>query len=190
MILSHPSAMRKGAYLESRVRAGPVIKDNRLSPTTYNAGFLDLFTLPRLSNAASENGHDVDDEPWATSLAATGVVESAALDVTRRVACLSSSGVVLLVQKLVNSDTRHAIRLDTVENVMALKLEEIEQLQTWCEEIAAPRVEAGTPLADALQDAAVSFEETLIPLRELLKDPVRRGEAWRQVADARRERRP
>lgn len=190
MILAHPSAMRRGAELETRIRAGPIIRDERISRKKYMSAFADLFTLPRLAPAALSNGHTIDNDQWAASLAITGVVESASLDVTRRIACLSPPAVVLLIQKLVNADTRHAVRLDTVENAMLMKLEEIEQLQTWNEEIAEPSVSAGRDLEDALREAAASFEQTLVPLRPLLDDPVRRGEVWRDVAEERRRLRP
>jgi len=186
MILAHPSAMREGAVLEERARAGPVVHDSRISRKKYTPGFYDLFTLPGLSTPAKEAGHELKDQPWAALLGITGTIETASLDVKRRIACLSPTGVTLLIQKLVHCDTRHAVRLDTVGKVMAEKLEEIEQLQQWNEELAAPRVDAGESLQTVLLEAADTFEAALQPLRPLLVDPVRRGVVWRQIAQERR----
>jgi hypothetical protein len=190
MVLSHPSAMRKGPELEKRARAAPVVSvpDENFSATKYTVGYSDLFSLPRLGQVVRENGHDLADERWATLLNVTGTIETGDLDVRRRVVCLSPKGVTLLLQKLVNSDTRAAVRLDTIERVIEPKLEELEQLQTWNEALAAPKVDAGADLEVELRAVAHAFDEAMSPLAPLLGDPLRRGEVRRKMGNELRER--
>lgn len=187
MVLSHPSAMRKGPDLEARARAGPVMPVKNISSTKYEKGHFDIFALPLFGDIARTNGHDVEDRPWAARLDVTGTIQTDDLDVRRRVACLSPGGVVLLLQKVVNADTRAAVRLDTIEGIIESKLEEIEQIQTWNEALAAPRVDASGDLEAELRTVAYAFDNAMKPLEDLLRDPLRRGEVWRQLSAALRE---
>jgi hypothetical protein len=182
MVLSHPSAMRRGPELETRVRGGPVVEVDGLSTVKYTPKHFDVFALPCLGEVARENGHAVADGRWAAQLVPGGSVDSASLDVRQRVACLSPKGVTVLLQKLVHADTRAAVREDTIEGTIAAKLEEVEQLQTWNETLAAPKVEDGGDLAEELLSVARDFDQTVKPLAALLNDPLRRGEVWRQLS--------
>lgn len=182
MVLSHPSAMRKGPELETRVRGGPVVEVEGLSTVKYTPKHFDVFALPCFGEVARENGHEVVDGRWAARLIPGGSVESACLNVRQRVACLSPKGVTVLLQKLVHADTRAAVREDTIEGTIASKLEEIEQLQTWNETLAAPKVEEGGDLAEELLAVARDFDQTVKPLAALLNDPLRRGEVWRRLS--------
>lgn len=190
MILSHPCGMRKGAVLEPRALAGPIAQAENLSKRKYTRGHHDRFSLPQLNTVAAQNGFQIEDEPWCTLLDASGRIETSELDVQRRVACLSSKGVVLLVQKLVHCGTRVIVLEKLIAEAMTLALEEIEQLQTWQEDLAAPKVEAGADLNTELGKVAKAFTETLDPMRPLLEDPTKRGEVWRSMNRKLKELRP
>jgi hypothetical protein len=190
MVVAHPSAMRHGAQLESRARAAPVIPITGLSTTKWAAGHYNVFPLPLLHAIAAENGFTVDERAWGAHLELAAPADTTRFDVTQRVACLSPEGVHLLLQRLVHADTRVPIRLDTLAAVFAPKLEELELLETWQEELAAPILARGGKVAATLAIAAADFEAYIAAaqsqgnesLRILLDDPRRASEARRLVA--------
>lgn len=197
MVVAHPSAMRRGAQLEPRARAAPVIPISGLSRTKWAAGHFNVFPLPLLHAIAGANGIDVDQRAWGAQLELAASADSTKFDVTKRVACLSAEGVHLLLQRLVHADTRAPIRLDTLAAVFAPKLEEVELLETWQEELAAPLIAQGGDVAVTLSHAAETFEAFIASaptvggetIRALLEDPMRASEARRLVAAEIRRRR-
>lgn len=197
MLVAHPSAMRKGAALEPRARAAPVAPVKNLSRTKWSKGHFNVFPLPLLCPVAKKNGFNIDDRGWAALLEVSAPVETAGLDVRERIACLSPTGIHLLLQKLVHADTRYPVKEDMLARVFAPKLEEIEMLQTWNEELVEPRVADGADLATELAQAAQEFEVVFgetgefrsISLRSMLEDGRRAGEAQRLLAAEIRSRR-
>lgn len=161
MVLSHPSAMRKGADLEPRVRAAPIAPVKGVSSKKWTPGYYTIFPLPLLREEALANGFEVEERGWATLLELGAPVASNLLDVTRRVACLSPDGIHLLLQCLVNADTRFPVREALIAETFSTKLAEIEMLQTWNEELAAPLVDQGSDLEATLRAAASEFEQVL-----------------------------
>lgn len=197
MLIAHPSAMRKGAELERRARAAPVTPVRGLSPRRWARGHFDVFPLPLLAEVARGNGFNVLDEPWGALLQVAGPIATEQLDVERRVACLAPEGIHLLLQRVVHADTRFPVREDLLASVFAPKLEELEMLQTWNEEIVAPLVDDGADRRAELRNAAVEFDGILSSLehrgdksiRELLESDTRAGEAHRLFAEQIRRRR-
>jgi len=197
MLVAHPSAMRKGAVLEARARAAPVTPVDGLSKRNWKPGFYNVFPLPSLSTVASGNGFAVENRGWGAQLELAAPVQTADLDVTKRVACLSPEGVHLLLQRLVHADTRFPVRTSLLADVFAPKLNEIEMLETWNEELVAPRVENGAELAPALSAAAQEFDDALgsitgtggRPVRDMIGDDTHAGEAERLIARERLRRR-
>jgi hypothetical protein len=197
MVVAHPSAMRKGAELEERARAAPVAPVDGLSRKRWARGHFDVFPLPLLSTVAEQNGHKIEDRGWGVLLELAGPIETTQLDVTRRVACLSPEGIHLLLQRLVHADTRFPVREDLLASTFAPKLEELELLQTWNEELVAPVVEDGADLETELLKAAQAFDEMLnateghggTSLRAMLESRTRAGEAQRLLAAEIRRRR-
>jgi hypothetical protein len=161
MVVAHPSAMRKGAAMEEWAKAAPVAAVNGVSKKKWTRGHLGVFPLPHLAAVAGTNGFDVEDRPWGALLDFSAPIETANLDVQRRVACLSPDGIHLLLQRLVHADTRVLVREDTLATVFAPKLEELEMLQTWNEELVLPNVEAGGDLSAELAKGAQGFEEVM-----------------------------
>lgn len=197
MVVAHPSAMRRGAQLEPRARAAPVIPISGLSKTKWAAGHFNVFPLPLLHVIAAENRFELDQRAWGAHLELAAPADTTTLDVTRRVACLSPEGVHLLLQRLVHADTRAPIRLDTLAAVFAPKLEELELLESWQEELVAPVIAQGGDVAATLSRAAEAFEAFVASastqngesIRALLDDPRRASEARRLVAAEIRRRR-
>jgi hypothetical protein len=163
MVIAHPSAMRRGPDLEPKARAASVVPVEGLSRTKWTKGHAGIYPLPRLSEVALGNGFDVEDHEWGWGalLDLAAPIESKGLNVRERLACLSPTGISLLLQKVVYSDTRYAVKQVHIERAFAPKLEEIEMLQTWNEELVRPRVDEGVDLREALQDGAREFDKVM-----------------------------
>lgn len=157
MVTSHPSGMRSGPALEEYVRAAPVVVDERLSARKANVKIADLFPLPRLTDLF--HGDDsLEAGPWGVRVDRAAPIESSALRLSGRCACLSGYGIALLFQCIAFSDTRVLIREDTIESRLAPKLIEIEWLENWNEDLVKPRLESGADLEAELAAEAVEFD--------------------------------
>lgn len=162
MILSHPSAMRRGAMLEDIVRGAPIGVRDGLSKTKWpRKNRLDVFPLPLLATIANGNGFELAADGWAALLELAAPVQTTTLDVRRRVACLSPAGVGLLVQTIVAVDTRCTVNLVLIERALSQKLEEIEWLQDWNEALVEPAVQDEGDLLTELASAAQEFERVM-----------------------------
>jgi hypothetical protein len=197
MVVAHPSAMRRGAELEEWAKAAPIAPVDGVSKKKWTRGHLGVFPLPRLATIAKKNGFEVEDRPWGALLDFAAPIETAKLDVQRRVACLSPDGIHLLLQRLVHADTRVAVREDTLAAAFAPKLQEIEMLETWNEDLVRPQVDAGGDLAEELATGAQDFEEVMnvkgdggvTSIRELLESGSGVGTAHKRLAAEIRMRR-
>lgn len=197
MIIAHPSAMRRGPDLEPWARAAPVVPLQDLSKKKWTNGHIGVFPLPLLCEIARESGFEIENRGWGAQLEFAAPIETTQLDVGVRLACLSPVGIHLLLQRLVHADTRVPVRDDTLAKVFAPKLEELEMLQTWNEELVAPKVEAGGNLPTELLFAAKEFDAVMneeseqrpVSLRKMLEADGRAGEAHRLFASELRSRR-
>jgi hypothetical protein len=92
-----------------------------------------------------------------------------------------------------SGDVQHPVKEMTLAKVFSPKLEELEMLQTWNEELVEPYVSDGADLVEALLAAAREFDavmNTAEPsLREMLESGTRAGEAQRLLAAEIRRRR-
>jgi hypothetical protein len=196
MIVAHPSAMRKGTALEARAQAAPVVQVSGVRRTVWTPDVFDVYPLPLLRDVSSANGFDVTHSPWAADLRLCGPVDTSLLDVRRRVACLSPQGILLLLQRLVHTDTRSAIRLDRLQEAFEAKLEEVEMLETWVEEIVSVQHLEDEAALAAVAVATREFDDLLesiaaeygVRVGELLNDFSRRIAVTRRVADERDSR--
>lgn len=197
MVIAHPSAMRKRAALEPRARAAPVTPINGLRLRHWSPGYFDVYPLPLLSTVAQENGFDIANRGWGALIEVAAPVETVQLQVTRRIVCLSPKGIHLLLQRIVHSDTRYPVKEDFLARVFEVKLDELEMLQTWNEELVAPLALEGEPLLVALREAAKEFDDWLTgtrgsdgqSLRDLLDGGQASGEVHRRVHGEIRTRR-
>ena len=162
MLLSHPSAMRKGAKLEPWARAAPVLPLQGFSKKKWTKGHIDVFPLPLLAAIAAANQFEIDDRGWGVLLGLAAPVATERLDVRKRLACMSPKGIHILLQRLVHADTRVPVRDDLLAEVFAPKLEELEMLQTWNEEFVLPKVEHdGADLFTELDVEAKRFDDVM-----------------------------
>jgi hypothetical protein len=195
MLLAHPSAMRRGAELEPRIRGACVLPTKGVRKSEWTDGFYDSLPLPGLSQAAAQSGATVKNAPWAALFSTSGAVDSSLLKVDDRVASLSHVGVHLLLQKLVHADTRVAVSIPTLAATFAPKLDEIELLQLWNEDVLGDAGLTGDELQARLRAEAEAFETFLdlgradVTVRKMLADPQRAGEARRLIMEELRRRR-
>jgi hypothetical protein len=149
--------MRSGPILEEYVRAAPVVIDERLSARKANVKIADLFPLPRLKDFF-RGDESLEAGPWGVRVDLAAPIQSSALKLRCRRACLSGYGISLLFQCIAFSDTRVLIREDTIESKLAPKLIEIEWLENWNEDLVKPRLANGADLETELAAEAVEFD--------------------------------
>ena len=174
-----------------------MIRKDGIRKTEWTDGYADYFPLPLLSRFAKANGFDLANVPWAAHLQLAAPVPTVELDPRRRVACLSGEGTHVLLQRLVFADTRVVVRTESLAYKIAPKLEELESLQTWNEDLVAPKVEAGADLDAELLAAATEFDgvcgatsdDRPVSIREMLESVDRRGEGHRLLMRELKERR-
>jgi hypothetical protein len=158
----------------------------------------DVFPLPRLADIAKRNGADgVAEDKWCALLELGGPVDTASLDVEKRVACLSPIGVRILLQSVVTADTRCVVKVDLIARSISQKLEELEWLQDWNEDLVQPRVADGQKLSTELAEAARQFEAVMtatpagreMSLRQMLYEREHAGDARRLFREEIKRRR-
>lgn len=118
-----------------------------------------------------------------------GRVRTIDLPLGRRVACLSSQGIVLLLQRLAFGQTRVAVDLDTLHEAIAHVLEEADLLEDWlrtrCADAADPSaaIQAEEERFEAVMNGTVSGKTR----RQRLLDPKERAAVRRMVREAMRD---
>jgi hypothetical protein len=179
MIVSHPCSMRgKHGALVPRLQAVPVRKREPIGLEQWVTGFFRYMPLPDLIG---------DDEHfYAGFLAEIGTVRASELDLSKRIASLSESGVLLLQQRFIANLARVVVKLVTLEEASAAVLNEAELLEDWHENFAKRGVEAGKDLEAALDDETRAFDEYLAAggdqsLRAQLADVTTRAAVRRSV---------
>ena len=158
MLVAHPCAIRKGPVLEPRAKVAPVVRAQGVSKSKWTNGYFDFFPLPGLRNVAAENGFAVDDRAWGALLKEAAPVDTESLTVANRAACLGPEGIRLLLQRLVHSDTRVAVKPLAIEATYKPEAEELELFETWNTDLVPPRLANGEPLDEALVAEAREFD--------------------------------
>lgn len=158
MLVAHPCGIRRGATLEARAKSAPVVPAHGISKSKWTNGHFDFFPLPALKRVAGENGFALDDRAWGALLKEAVPVNTEKLTVDNRVACLGPEGLRLLLQRLVHSDTRVAVKPLAIEGTYKSEAEELELFESWNTDLVAQRVAAGETLHDALLAEAHEFD--------------------------------
>lgn len=116
-----------------------VVRDFKKLETTNWEGSFDKIPLPTVSNG----------NHGAANLQDMVVVESRLLEEGRRVACMDLFGVNLLMQRLVNYQTRVVVPTAILSEVVEGPFEEADLLEEWVEAVSAN----GVPALQAMQSA-------------------------------------
>lgn len=173
MVLQHPCAMRPdGVSLASNILVAevhrfPILERARWTTSGKLMPLPDL--LPSVTSSKKNQAAFFDD---------TYHVHRDDLDLNTRVACLSESGLYLLLQRWVFHSSRVVVPASDFEEMNGHLVSEADIIETWCEDAAAYDVD----LAQARADAAAWLGEELggrsrqHMLREsALRSGVRRG---------------
>jgi hypothetical protein len=178
MVMAHPCSMREGAHLKSHVQMA-VVRNGapiQLDRWDGNYGVMPLPELQRLG----------DLRPRAVFELA-GRVSTAELLHHRRIACLSTKGILLLMQRMAFSMTRVAVSLDVLLGSIDFVLEEVDLLEEWVLERLDPtadNIESALREEERQFDLVMSAEIHGRSLRLHLRDPASRTRVRRSVRAA------
>ncbi len=204
MVVAHPCAMREGPRLKSRLSVVRVVSCQEILLSEWPKRHFSLMPLPDLAGAAAE-GEERESEPppavvhHAAIFELRGRVETSALDLAKRRACLTEEGVAYLHQRMCHNDTRHPPSVRELMTACAGVFAEIEQAEEWNEALIDAAVLAEPELLHAaLERTALDFDAELTvkrtygkkqsSLRDDLDDPTKRPNARRRIAALRKER--
>lgn len=179
MVLSHPCSMRgpKGALI-TRLQAVAVRPRQLISLQDWATKYIRWMPLPDLIEA--------DQQFYAGSLNDIGTIESADLDLSRRLACLSERGVLLFQQRFAANLARVKVKLTTLEEASAPVLIEVELQEEWLIALAKPRCSNGEAQATVLAEEIEAFDDVFgaggaNSYRAQLADTARRAAVRRAV---------
>jgi len=166
IIMQHPCAMRRGAALAPRLMVAAVTEYNEVHDWTGN---FRVMPLPALYGATTF---------YAARLDMINQVPSGALDMSLRVASLSSRGINLLQQRFVHYLTRVVVDTPTLNQAMEHVLEEADLLEEW----AVRATEGRYPPDKAVEGFERFMREGPPPTRQdQLRDPQQRAVVRKQV---------
>ena len=174
IVLAHPCSMRQGAHVRSHVQMAAVQPGAPIGFPQWDGNYA-VMPLPDLLAPR--------DRTQRAAFEMTGRVPSAQLNVDRRVACLSTVGLLLLLQRLAHYLTRVVIDLDTLLESVEHVLEEADILEEW---VRARWDQAADP-GDLVRRSEVEFDEVMrrrmagTTLRLALRDPKLRAGVRRSV---------
>lgn len=182
MVLAHPCSMRRGAHLRSHVQMAPVRRSAPIGLEGWDGNY-GVMPLPELQRAGEMSYRAFFEEAGRVP---TGLLSPDAPE--RRVACLSTQGILLLLQRLTFNMTRVAIDLDTLLQSIDYVLEEVDLLEEWMRNRLVLR--AGDDPGAAIRREEQEFDAVLSQavdgstLRDGLRDPKSRAAVRRAVRAA------
>lgn len=184
MITMHPCSMRTGPVLRKRLTVVRVAPHRDIPLEQWPGGDYDFMPLPEVTGEAAR-------PMLAANFRMVGVVKTDELHLERRIAVLSTRGLLYLQQRKVHSDTRVVIDLETLFDQMAPVLDEVELQEDWAELAVEADGGASTTL-DVIREAEASFQAYLggadSDLRASLRDKTKRASARRRIRDEARSR--
>ncbi len=168
ILVQHPCAIRTdGINLVPRLLAVEVQPANPIPPSQWASGYFKQMPLTELVPEGKPSH-------YAAIFTKPLITTPSALDAAERVACLSQSGVNLLLQRWVHHNSRAVVSTQLYQGVSSAQYEEADLIEDWCIEreddgiaMAAAAEEANTWLSRA----AISNESN----RDLLKSPQHRS---------------
>jgi hypothetical protein len=164
MILMHPCSMRAGPKLRSRLTLSRVTKHQVIPLEEWPNGHFDYMPLPGLG----------EDDSLASCFRDVGSVKSADLDPRKRIAVLSSRGIIYLQQRHIHCQTRLVVDLPSLQTLINPILDESELQEEWVD--AALSVQLGT--ADELrivQEAEKTFQDFMGTAESSLRQGLKNG---------------
>lgn len=178
IVLQHPCALRfNGVDLHSRLMVAE-LRNHKVIPVEDWTGHASKMPLPELIPALDTGKrHQAAffDEPY--------LVGPDDLGLDKRIACLSQTGVNLLLQRWVHHNSRMVVPTATYQEVSSPAYEEADLIEEWCEK----RIEAGLEIQEAAVEAVKWLREDAgggMTRQRLLEDPQNRSTVRRQMRAA------
>lgn len=179
IVLQHPCALRAdGVNLHSRLMVAELRNHKVIPAEEWKAGHYAKMPLPELIPSVTSgrrNQAAFFDEPY--------LVGAEALDPDKRIACLSQSGVNLLLQRWVHHNSRVVVPTSTYQGQTSPSYEEADLIEEWCEE----RVDGGVELQEAATEAVKWLRDDAgagVARQEMLEDPQNRSAVRKQMRAA------
>jgi hypothetical protein len=181
IVLQHPCALRSnGVDLHPRLMVAE-LRNHKVIPVENWTGHVGKMPLPELiPSLETGKRHQAAffDEPYLVG------PDDLALD--KRLACLSQTGVNLLLQRWVHHNSRVVVPTATYQEVSSPAYEEADLIEEWCEE----RVEAALAIHEAAVEAMKWLREDTdggVTRQRMLEDPQNRSTVRRQMRAALRQ---
>lgn len=181
IVLQHPCALRSnGVDLHSRLMVAE-LRNHKVIFVEDWTGHVGKMPLPELIPALDTGRrHQAAffDEPYLVG------PDDLALD--KRIACLSQTGVNLLLQRWVHHNSRVVVPTATYQEVSSPAYEEADLIEEWCEE----RVEDALAVQEAAVEAIKWLREDTdggVTRQRMLEDPQNRSTVRRQMRAALRQ---
>lgn len=178
IVLQHPCALRSnGVDLQPRLMVAEV-RQHKVIPVEDWTGHISKMPLPDLNpSVTSGKRHRAAffDEPY--------LIGPNDLDLDKRVACLSQTGVNLLLQRWVHHNSRAVVATGTYQEVSSPAYEEADLIEEWVDE----RLEVGQDLREATAEAANWLREDAgggVTRQSLLEEPQSRSTVRQQLRAA------
>lgn len=181
IVVQHPCAFRtNGVDLQPCLFVAEV-RTHKLIPAQDWTGHVAKMPLPELvPTVTSAKRHQT---AFFDSLYLVGADE---LDPDKRIACLSQTGVNLLLQRWTHHNSRAVVPTATYQEVSSPAYEEADLIEEWC----ADRLEVGVDIYDATTEAVKWLREDAgggVMRQRLLEDPQNRSAVRRQLRATLRE---
>lgn len=190
LVLSHPCSMRgANGALVPRLQAVAVRPRQPIPLQDWVSRCIRWMPLPELIEG--------DQQFYAGALNDIGTIESANLDLSNRLACLSERGILLFQQRFAANLARVKVKLTTLERASGAVLIEAELQEEWLGALAQRRCATGEDQDAVLAEETAAFDEFfgaggVESYRAQLADTARRAavrravrqEVERRIADA------
>ena len=179
MVMMHPCSMRTGPTLRKRLTVVRVDRQPTLSLAQWPDTHYDYMPLPDLK------GEGIDTSPFASCFRDIGSVATTDLGLKKRIAILSTRGLLYLQQRYIHSQTRVVVDLETLLAQMEPVFDEIELQEDWADAALGANEKSDEEIVASIQLAEREFQKFLSDsdddLREGLKNQFRRTEIRRAV---------
>lgn len=172
IVLTHPCSMRlDGVNLVPRLFMASVVPSPDISLEKWKTGHFRVMPLPGLLG----KHHEARFEDM-------GLVSSASLNESKRMACLTPYGVNLLQQRFIWHLTRFLVPTHSLGESTEAVFEEADLQEEWVA-VAADRGEDAIQAAQNFHDRIRSDDDSGIVRQKQLQDPQRRAGLRRQMRD-------
>lgn len=147
LVIQHPCALRSnGIDLTDSLMVAEVVPTKLMAVSQWSGNYR-LMPLPELVDAGEQH--------YAGSFTSPYLAIPDSLDLAKRVACMSTLGVNLLLQRWVYYNSRVVVPTRNYDEAVSAQYEEADSIEEWCSirephgiTVAAATIEAATWLSD------------------------------------------